>query len=154
MMSSVTLYTQSPEETQRLAYQIGKQVRPGDFFAYFGDLGTGKTTFTRGLALGMGLPDVVCSPTYALVQEYHGDGLSLYHFDLYRIADETELESTGFYDYPLESSVFAVEWAEHMEEELPENAIRIYFQYVDDHTRALTIQGGERFVHLGDGYVR
>ena len=105
-MLKIQKTTASPAETIAFAEQLGKQLHAGDVIAYFGGLGVGKTTFTRGLAKGMGLPDVVSSPTFAIVQEYHGDGLSLYHFDMYRIEGALDLESTGFYDYPLDEGVF------------------------------------------------
>ena len=109
--------THSPEETISFAEKIGRLLKAGDFIAYHGDLGAGKTTFTRGLAVGMGLPDEVSSPTFAIVNEYHGrDKTTLYHFDMYRIGSSEELETTGFYDYPLDESVFAVEWAENIED--------------------------------------
>ena len=95
-MLKIQKTTASPAETIAFAEQLGKQLHAGDVIAYFGGLGVGKTTFTRGLAKGMGLPDVVSSPTFAIVQEYHGDGLSLYHFDMYRIEGALDLESTGF----------------------------------------------------------
>jgi tRNA threonylcarbamoyladenosine biosynthesis protein TsaE len=143
--------THTPEETIALAQKIGAQLHAGDCIAYYGDLGAGKTTFTRGLALGMGLPDLVSSPTFAIVNEYHGKGaLSLYHFDMYRIMNSDALETTGFYDYPLEESVFAVEWSEHMEDVLPEDVIRIRIARVDDTTRRITIEGDERFAHIGN----
>lgn len=84
-MLKIQKTTASPAETVAFAEQVGKRLHAGDVIAYFGGLGVGKTTFTRGLAKGMGLPDVVSSPTFAIVQEYHGSGLSLYHFDMYRI---------------------------------------------------------------------
>ena len=95
------------EETIEFAESIGKLLRAGDVVAYKGGLGAGKTTFTRGLAVGLGLEDCVTSPTFALVNEYHGR-INLYHFDMYRISNTDELEFTGFYDYPLEDSVFAI----------------------------------------------
>ena len=142
--------TYSPEESIALAENIGKLLRAGDCIAYYGDLGAGKTTFTRGLAKGMGLPDEVSSPTFAIVNEYHGKGrLSLYHFDMYRIESSDELETTGFYDYPLEESVFAVEWSENIEDAFPENVIRIIISRVDDDTRKIVIEGDERFANTG-----
>ncbi len=86
------------EETIEFAESIGKLLRAGDVVAYKGGLGAGKTTFTRGLAVGLGLEDCVTSPTFALVNEYHGR-INLYHFDMYRISNTDELEFTGFYDY-------------------------------------------------------
>ncbi len=147
-MSKIVIQTTTPAETMAFAQQIGKKMRAGDVIAYFGGLGAGKTTFTRGLAQGMGLPDVVSSPTFAIVQEYHGTGLSLYHFDMYRIRGEADLESTGFYDYPLDSGVFAIEWAEHIESELPENCIRITFRQLSEQARENTVEGDERFANL------
>ncbi len=144
------IFTSSPEETIALAEKIGKRLHPGDLIAYFGGLGVGKTTFTRGLAKGLGLPDVVSSPTFAIVQEYHGDGLSLYHFDMYRVDGAMDLESTGFYDYPLEESVFAIEWAENIVSQLPPEMIRITFERCSDTVREITIEGDERFADLGN----
>ena len=92
--------THSPEETIELAEKIGALLRPGDIIAFKGGLGAGKTTFTRGLAIGAGLDDEVASPTFALVNEYHGP-LDIYHFDMYRIGGPDDLETTGFFDYPM-----------------------------------------------------
>lgn len=143
--------THTPEETIALAKRMGALLRAGDCIAYYGDLGAGKTTFTRGLAQGMGLPDEVSSPTFAIVNEYHGQGaLSLYHFDMYRIQSSDELETTGFYDYPMEESVFAVEWSENIEDAFPKDVIRIQIDRVDDDTRKITIEGDERFAHSGN----
>lgn len=143
--------THSPEETIFLAEKIGRHLVAGDCIAYYGDLGAGKTTFTRGIAKGMGLPDEVSSPTFAIVNEYHGKGsLSLYHFDMYRIMGSDELETTGFYDYPMEESVFAVEWSENIEDAFPDNAIRIEIERIDDDSRKITIEGDERFADTGN----
>lgn len=146
--------TNSPEETISLAEKIGRLLKAGDCIAYYGDLGAGKTTFTRGLAVGMGLPDEVSSPTFAIVNEYHGkDKITLYHFDMYRIGNSDELETTGFYDYPLDESVFAVEWSENIEDAFPENVIRIKISRIDDDARKITIitaEGDERFAYIGN----
>lgn len=146
-----TVYTtHSPEETIALAQKIGEKLRAGDVIAYQGDLGAGKTTFTRGLALGMGLSDLVTSPTFALVHEYCHDGSTpLIHFDMYRIENEEELETTGFYDYPMEESVFAIEWSENITAALPQEMIRITLERLSDAERKITIEGDERFADLG-----
>ncbi len=149
-MVKKTVQTASPEETMTLAERIGSRLRAGDVIAYFGGLGVGKTTFTRGIAKGMGLPDVVSSPTFAIVQEYHGSGLSLYHFDMYRIDGAPDLESTGFYDYPLEESVFAIEWSENIVDELPPGAVQIIIERLSDTARNITIEGDERFADIGN----
>lgn len=148
-MPNVMIKTNSAAETMAFAEKVGARLRAGDVIAYFGGLGAGKTTFTRGLAKGMGLPDVVSSPTFAIVQEYHGSGLSLYHFDMYRIDGAADLESTGFYDYPLDEAVFAIEWSEHIASELPENTIRITIQRFSEESREITVEGDERFADLG-----
>lgn len=136
--------TYSPEETIELAKKVGARLHGGDVIAYKGGLGAGKTTFTRGLAIGMGLPDDVLSPTFTLVNEYRG-ALSLFHFDMYRICGSDDLETTGFYDYMDECSVIAVEWSENIDGCLPENAITITITRIDDDTREIEIDGDERF---------
>ena len=111
--------TESPRETIEFARRIGQRVKRGTCIAFFGGLGAGKTTFTRGLAEGLGLPDLVSSPTFALVNEYNADGcVPVCHFDMYRVDSPDALESTGFWDYPAEDSVFVIEWAENIPEAL------------------------------------
>ena len=102
-------------------------------------MGAVKTTFTRGVAKGLGLGDVVTSPTFALVNEYRGENLTLYHFDMYRIENSDDLESTGYYDYPLEKSIFAIEWSENIADILPDDTIYIDIKYIDDNTREINI---------------
>lgn len=140
--------TASPEETIALAQKIGTLLHPGDVIAYQGDLGAGKTTFTRGLALGMGLPDMVTSPTFALVHTYGEPPKQLVHFDMYRIASEEELETTGFYDYLPEESIFAIEWSENIEAALPAHTIRLTLERLGDEERRLTLEGDERFADI------
>ncbi len=140
-----TIITNSPEETIKTAEEIGKLLRAGDIIAYHGGLGAGKTTFTRGLALGLGLGDVVSSPTFALVNEYNGETLSLYHFDMYRIVSEWDLESSGFYDYDFSSNIVAVEWSENIEKYLTGNRINITINALDEQKREITLEGDERF---------
>ena len=141
--------TNSPEETIAFARKIGALLHKGDVIAYRGGLGGGKTTFTRGLAMGAGLEDEVTSPTFALINEYRG-AVTIYHFDMYRIESMADLETTGFFDYPLEESIFAIEWSENIEEALPENTIHIDIRRIDDDIREITIQGDERFAGIGN----
>ncbi len=138
------IITRSPEETIAFAQKIGALLRKGDVIAYTGGLGAGKTTFTRGLAIGAGLEDEVTSPTFALINEYRGK-LNIYHFDMYRIEGMDDLETTGFFDYPMEDSVFVIEWSENITEALPENTIYIEIKRIDDVVREITIKGDERF---------
>jgi len=146
----IKLVTHSPEETIAAAEKLGKLLRPGDMIAYKGGLGAGKTTFTRGIAVGMGLRDDVSSPTFALVNEYRGDKITLYHFDMYRIMTEDGLESTGFYDYPFEDNVAAVEWSENIAEFLPNGTIFITISTIGENDREIIIEDGERFAHSWD----
>ena len=139
--------TESPEETIELASKIGAVLRKGDVIAYRGGLGAGKTTFTRGLAIGAGLEDEVTSPTFALINEYHGN-LDIYHFDMYRIEGTDDLETTGFFDYPMDESVFVIEWSEKISEILPENTIYIEIKRTGDESREIIIEGDERFADI------
>ncbi len=143
------MITHSPEQTIEYARKIGAHIRGGDVIAYLGGMGAGKTTFTRGLAEGMGLGDVVTSPTFALVNEYAGK-TPLYHFDMYRITSTEHLEITGFYDYMRKDTVIAVEWAENIIDALPKGTIYIKINRIDDDTREIIVDGGERFADFRD----
>ena len=136
--------THSPEETIEFGKEIGSKLKGGDVIAFVGGLGAGKTTFTRGLAIGMGLGDEVTSPTFALVNEYRGK-INLYHFDMYRIMNAESLETTGFYDYLSDDNVLAIEWSENIKDCLDKNTIYITINRIDDDTREIIIDGGERF---------
>lgn len=145
----ISLSTASPEETIAFAEQVGRLLRGGDIIAYRGGLGAGKTTFTRGIALGMGLPDNVSSPTFALVNEYRGKGLTLYHFDMYRILNAEALETTGFYDYISEDAVIVCEWSENIADCLPEKVITVTIGTAGENVRKITVEGDERFDTAG-----
>lgn len=141
----INIHTCSPEETIAAGKKIGALLRGGDVIAYKGGLGAGKTTFTRGLAIGMGLPDEVHSPTFALVNEYRGGGNTMYHFDMYRIMNAEALETTGFYDYMSDSSVIVCEWSENISECLPEDTITVTIEYKGENEREIFLEGDERF---------
>lgn len=136
--------TSSAEETINLGKRLGERLRGGDIIAFRGGLGAGKTTMTRGIALGMGLRDEVSSPTFALVNEYLGP-LRLCHFDMYRIIGALDLESTGFFDYLSDDCVIAIEWSENIADELPKDCIVIEFSDISGEAREITIIGDERF---------
>lgn len=144
------IITHSPEETIKAAERLGALLRPGDMIAYKGGLGAGKTTFTRGLAIGLGLGDSVTSPTFALVNEYTGDKVSLYHFDMYRIETEDDLESSGFWDYDFSHNIAAVEWSENIERFLPKNTIYVTINALGEADREIIIEDGERFAAAWD----
>ena len=150
----IKIKTSSPEETIAAAEKLGGLLKAGDMIAYKGGLGAGKTTFTRGLAIGMGLGDNVTSPTFALVNEYRGEDMTLYHFDMYRINSEEDLESTGFYDYDFENNVAAVEWSENIADFLPKSTIYITIERLSELEREIIIVDGGRFAaawyrHIG-----
>lgn len=140
----------SPEETIAAGEKLGRLLKRGDMIAYKGGLGAGKTTFTRGIAIGMGIGDVVSSPTFALVNEYHGTGMNLYHFDMYRIDSEEGMESAGFYDYPFDENVAVIEWSENIAEFLPKDTIYITIERTGENEREITIEGGEGFASAWD----
>lgn len=135
--------TASPEQTEALGARIGAAV-PAGVVALFGGLGMGKTAFVRGMAAGRGLSAEVSSPTFALVHEYGGQP-PLVHFDMYRVSGWDDLYSTGFFDYLDAGCLLAVEWSENIEAALPEDAVRVRFERLDDDTRRITIEGGERY---------
>ena len=142
--------TNSPAETHALAKRIGAAVKPGTCIAFFGGMGAGKTTFTRGLAEGIGLPDLVSSPTFALVNEYHAAGcMPVYHFDMYRVTSPEALETTGFWDYPQEDSVFVIEWAENIADELPQPVLKITITGSGEQPRQITVEGEEQLDDFG-----
>lgn len=135
--------TASPEQTEALGARVGAAV-PAGVVALFGGLGMGKTAFVRGMAAGRGLSAEVSSPTFALVHEYGGQP-PLVHFDMYRVSGWDDLYSTGFFDYLDAGCLLAVEWSENIEAALPEDAVRVRFERLDDDTRRITIEGGERY---------
>ena len=139
-----SVITNSAAETEHFAEELAKLLRPDDTVAYFGGLGMGKTTFTRGLAKGLGSSDEVSSPTFSLVHEYRCNP-KLYHFDMYRVTSFDDLYSTGFFDYLESGAVLAIEWSENIEGALPENYIRVTFERLDENSRRITVEGDERF---------
>lgn len=149
----IKIKTSSPEETIAAAEKLGSLLEAGDMIAYKGGLGAGKTTFTRGLAIGMGLGDNVTSPTFALVNEYRGEDMTLYHFDMYRINSEEDLESTGFYDYDFENNVAAVEWSENIADFLPKSTIYITIERLSELEREIIIEDGGRFAAAWDRHI-
>lgn len=137
--------THSSAETEALARELAKALRPGDVLAFRGGLGAGKTAFVRGLAQAMAPDAEVSSPTFALVNEYQGQ-IPLWHFDMYRITSLEDVASTGFFDYLEMGGVLAVEWSEHIEPALPEGTIFITIDRPPEggeNDRIITIDGME-----------
>lgn len=117
--------TNGEEETEALGSRLGERLTPGAVVAYTGDLGAGKTAFTRGMARGLGITDRVTSPTFTIVNEYDGGRLPLFHFDMYRLSSSEELFEIGWEDYLARGGVCAVEWSENVEDALEEDTIRV-----------------------------
>ncbi len=133
----------SPEETEQLGEQLGRTLRPGSVVAYRGDLGMGKTAFTRGLARGLGCTCRVTSPTFTIVNEYSG-ALPLFHFDMYRLDSSDELFDIGWEDYLSRGGVCAVEWSERVEDALPDDTLWVSIARGDgENDRIITVTGGE-----------
>lgn len=115
----------SPEETFEIAYKMGQEIKRGEIVCLYGDLGVGKTVFAKGFAKGLGVNDVVTSPTFTLVQEYHGTKMPLYHFDVYRIGDIEEMFEIGYEEYFYGDGVCLVEWADFIKELLPHGYTKV-----------------------------
>lgn len=134
--------THTPEETEAVGQALAQKLLPGDIIAFRGDLGAGKTAFTRGIARGLGITGPVTSPTYTLVNEYPEGRLPLFHFDLYRLNDSDELFELGWEDYLSRGGVCAVEWSEHVSDAL-EDPILVTLEREPDHDelRRITVKG-------------
>lgn len=143
---NMVIETRSPEETFALGKKIGEMARPGEIYTLTGDLGVGKTVFTQGVAAGLGITESVSSPTFTIIQEYDSGRLPFYHFDVYRIGDIEEMDEIGYDDYFFGQGICLIEWANLIEEILPENRREIViekdlekgFDY-----RRITITGGK-----------
>ena len=139
--------TNSPEQTEQVGAALGKILAPGTILAYRGDLGAGKTAFTRGLARGLGYTEPVTSPTYTIVNEYLGGRLPLFHFDMYRLSSSDDLWDIGWEDYLERDGVCAVEWSENVDDAM-ENAIYVRIEKTGEETRKITIEGVESLENI------
>ena len=134
--------TNSPMETEAIGAALSKILTPGSVIAYRGDLGAGKTAFTRGLARGLGYREPVTSPTYTIVNEYLGGRLPLFHFDMYRLASSDDLFDIGWEDYLDRGGICAVEWSENVADAM-EDAVTVTIEKTGENARRITIEGGE-----------
>ena len=134
--------THSPEQTEAVGAALAQQLRPGTVLAYRGDLGAGKTAFTRGLARGLGAGDPVTSPTYTIVNEYLSGRIPLFHFDMYRLKSADDLFDIGWDDYLERGGVCAVEWSENVAEAM-EDPITVNIEKLGEDARRITITGGD-----------
>ena len=139
----MVLYSNTTAQTEAIGQALAQHLRPGDVVAFFGDLGAGKTAFTRGLARGLGITDPVTSPTYTIVNEYPSGRIPLFHFDMYRLSGAEALFDLGWEDYLDRGGVCAVEWSENVSDAL-EDPIRVVIRTDpdDENRRIITITGG------------
>ncbi|ASK61240.1 tRNA (adenosine(37)-N6)-threonylcarbamoyltransferase complex ATPase subunit type 1 TsaE [Virgibacillus phasianinus] len=135
-MSEHRIETHTEEETRKIAIRLANLLRPGDVITLEGDLGAGKTTFTKGIATGLGVKRVVNSPTYTIIKEYEGE-LPLYHMDVYRLEDSDE--DIGFSEYFDGKGISIVEWAQFIEEYLPEERLDIKISYLNEQARLIEL---------------
>ena len=140
-------YSNSPQQTEEVGEKLAKALKPGAVIAYKGDLGAGKTAFTRGLARGLGYTEPVTSPTYTIVNEYLGGRLPLFHFDMYRLASSDDLWDIGWEDYLERGGVCAVEWSENVDDAM-ENAVYVTIHKTGEESRRIEIEGGIEFADL------
>ncbi len=134
----------SPEETRQLGLRIAERLKAGDLLAMSGDLGAGKTTLTKAIAEGLGVREMVQSPSYTILREYHSGRLPLYHFDVYRLEDPSEMYELGYEEYFYGDGVSVVEWAGQVADFLPPGALRLRMEYgAAEDERVCTIEGME-----------
>jgi len=133
--------SESIAETEAIAENIAKRLKKGSFLALYGGMGAGKTAFVRGLVktLCPECLDLVHSPTFAIVNEYRGNNIDIFHFDLYRLTDEDDLYSTGFYDYIEQGGITITEWSELFEDSIPKDALKLKIENVGENKRRFTL---------------
>ena len=146
MNNRIELISRSDEFTFETGQRLGSEARPGDVFALRGDLGAGKTVLAKGIAAGLGIVEEITSPTFTLLEIYDSE-IPFYHFDLYRIGDESEFDNLNFEDYWDNEGVSVVEWSERAGNRIPENAVFVTLEYLDDVSRRILIEytGNRRF---------
>ena len=140
--------TNSPEETEKIGEKLAETLPAGTILAYRGDLGAGKTAFTRGLARGLGANEPVTSPTYTIVNEYLSGRLPLFHFDMYRLRSADDLFDIGWEDYLDRNGICAVEWSENVAEAM-EDAVFITIEKTGENSRRITVEGGVKLADIG-----
>jgi tRNA threonylcarbamoyladenosine biosynthesis protein TsaE len=133
--------SESYDRTKQIGSEFAKKLSGGEVVAFKGDLGAGKTCFVCGMAEGLGFFGEVSSPTFAIVNEYRGGRLALYHFDMYRVNSWEDLYSTGYFEYLESGGIVAVEWSENIEAALPQGYITVNIEKLDENSRTITIEG-------------
>lgn len=146
------LIVNSVEETLEIGRKIGEKANPGDIFCLIGDLGTGKTHITKGIAKGLNVSDNITSPTFNIVNEYDSGRLKLYHFDVYRVNDPDEIYAIGFDEYIFSDGVSIIEWANYIEELIPEEYLLIKIEkqlHLGDNVRKIILESfGKRYNYI------
>ncbi|AGX41589.1 tRNA (adenosine(37)-N6)-threonylcarbamoyltransferase complex ATPase subunit type 1 TsaE [Clostridium saccharobutylicum] len=142
----------SVAETTQLGIKLGKLLNAGDIICLTGDLGTGKTHITKGIAKGLGIDETITSPTFTIVNEYDSGRLKLNHFDVYRVSDPDEVYAIGFDDYIFSDAVSVIEWANYIEEILPKDLLHIYIEKDlakgEDYRKIILTPYGERYNYI------
>lgn len=136
-----TFKSSSSAETVKIGEEIAKLLKPFDCLAFSGSLGMGKTCLISGIAKGLGFTGEVSSPTFAIVNEYRGGRLDLFHFDMYRVSGWEDLYSTGYFDYLEDGGVLAIEWSENILSALPDNVITVTIKKQSENERLITVEG-------------
>lgn len=150
-----SIITSGPEQTEHLGEALGSLLEPGDLVCLYGDLGSGKTHFSFGVAMGIEVREqYITSPTFTLVNIYRGR-MPFYHIDLYRLKDPSELEEVGLDEYVDSDGATVIEWAERAEDELPEERLSVYFTHLDERSREIGfLAEGERYGKLLDAFKK
>ncbi len=141
-------FTNTFEETKLLGLAIAKECKGGEIFALTGELGAGKTVFTKGLGSGLGIKNNIVSPTFMLVRTYKGNVFNLIHFDFYRLDNDYDLYSIGFDDYLEEKNIIVIEWAEKFFKLIPDNIIKISINVINESKREIDFQYDKSFDYL------
>ncbi len=133
----------SVDETRSLGKKVGSTLKPGAVVALFGDLGAGKTTFVQGLLKGLNIEEIATSPSFVIINEYKipKTNNSLFHMDLYRLNDDSEIEDIGISDIFNSDSIAVIEWAEKIKDRLPDGCVKIYFDVISETERRITLEG-------------
>ena len=129
----------SHEDTYNIGFELGKNAKKGQIFCLDGDLGVGKTVFTKGFAKGLGISDDISSPTFTIVLEYHDGRMPFYHFDVYRIGDVYEMDEIGYEEYFFGEGVCLIEWAQNIADVLPKVVKIVKIEKIDQKTRKITL---------------
>ncbi|SHH36152.1 tRNA (adenosine(37)-N6)-threonylcarbamoyltransferase complex ATPase subunit type 1 TsaE [Tepidibacter thalassicus] len=138
------IYLKNEEETKEIGYKLGKLLNKGNVVCLIGDLGAGKTTITQSIAKGLGVDDYITSPTFTIVNEYEGR-VPLYHFDVYRISSSEEMYEIGFEEYIYGQGVCIIEWANLIEDILPDNYLKLELNYKEDGREMILIPFGQEY---------